>query len=380
MVIQIPKILKQTTMYKASINRLCNWKQVNITVSIAIISLFFSCAVMAQVNAPAWLNSDIRDMQCPQKTHYKGFAEVPIAKGEDQEKAMARAKQSAISEMSEGIRVIVNSNKTVFSSENDIDKQIISKLSSEVKVASQTELAGSIVDSYYDSKNRTAYAYAHVSKADLNSYYQKQISLWLNNADGALQTARDLSGKGFKMKAQEQCKSVIDALAKVLYAQNLLTATDKHANDSTLQQSRSERIRNTLVQTVTDLGNSISIYVQCSETINGQSVAHIANRLPGIITEKGCGCNYTNLQEEADYVVKIDARLTRCNDAPSNTVFCYAAATISVYNTHTQKTIMPKIAESKGGWTNGDKAKATEEAFKDLAEKIAENVIPTIKN
>jgi hypothetical protein len=41
---------------------------------------------------------------------------------------------------------------------------------------------------------------------------------------------------------------------------------------------------------------------------------------------------------------------------------------------------MPKIAESKGGWTNKNRAKATEEAFNELADKIVEKVIPMIKN
>jgi hypothetical protein len=128
------------------------------------------------------------------------------------------------------------------------------------------------------------------------------------------------------------------------------------------------------------LKSGISIYLQCNETINGQSVSYITDQLPGIITEKGIDCNFTNSQDEADYVIRIDARLTRCNDAPYNQVFCYATASIKVYNTHTQKTVIPKIAESKGGWTNGNKTLATEEAFKELVVIIAENITPIIKN
>jgi hypothetical protein len=351
-------------------------------ISIAILVLF-PCAVMAQGTAPEWLDGDVRNLQYPQDIYYTGFAEIAVAQGDGQEKGLSRAKQTATGEMSERVRVMVNSNKTsirVSLSGSDIEEQIRSRFSSIVKTTSQTEVVGSKIETYYDSKNRTAYAFAYVGRAELAAYYKKQITLYLNKVDGALQTAAELAEKGYKMKARKQCESVIDAFAIVAYSQDLLTALDAQGDENTLQQSRSEQLRNSLIQTLTDLENSIYIYVECSESVNGQSVVHIADRLPGMITEKGCGCNFTDLQEEADYVVKVDARLARCNEAPNDVVFCYANATESVYNAHTQKTLMPKIAETKGGWTGKNRAKATEEAFDELSDKIVEKVIPMIKN
>jgi hypothetical protein len=219
-----------------------------------------------------------------------------------------------------------------------------------------------------------------VSKAELAGYYRKQITLYLNKVDGALTTAAELAGKGYKTKARKECMAVVDAFAAIAYAQDLLTAIDENADDSTLQQSRSERLRNLLVQTIVDMENSIYIYVECNETVNGQTVVHIGDRLPGLLTENGCGCSITESEEDADYVIRVNARLARCNDAPDNVVFCYATATASVYNVRTQKTLVPKIPETKGGWTNRNRAKATEEAFDELADRIVEKVAPMIKN
>ena len=359
-------------------------KQINkrfVPVIIALVLL--PCIALAQNNAPLWLDSDVRNMQYPQESYYSGFSEVAVAPGEGQEKALNRAKQVAMGELSERVRVMVSSNKTsidVSISGSDIEEQIRSRFSSMVNTTSQTEVTGSKVESYYDAKSRTVYAFAYVSRTELKAYYQKQISLLLNKVEGTLQTAGKLVEKGYKIKARKQCESVIDAFALIFYAQDLLTAIDERADNSTLQQSRSEYLRNTLIQTITDLENSIYIYVECTETVNGQSVVHIADRLPGMITEKGCGCNFTDWEEEADYVIKVNARLARCNDAPDNIVFCYANATASVYNTRTQKTLVPKIAETKGGWTNKNRAKATEEAFNELADKIVESVTPMINN
>jgi predicted RNase H-like nuclease (RuvC/YqgF family) len=61
-------------------------------------------------------------------------------------------------------------------------------------------------------------------------------------------------------------------------------------------------------------------------------------------------------------------------------VFCYAGATVSLHNAHTQKTLKPKIDEAKGGWTDRSYAKACEEAFDELAKKIAEKVAPMMRN
>jgi hypothetical protein len=343
----------------------------------------FPCAAVAQGNAPTWLDGDVRNLQYPQETYYTGYAEIQLAQGESQEKALGRAKQKAIGELSDRVRVMVNTNNTsidVSIGGSDIEEQIFSQFSSIVKTGSQTEVVGSKVDVYYDNSNRTAYAFAHVSRAELISYYRKQITLWLNKVDGVLKTAGELVEKGYKMKARKQCESIVEAFARVAYAQDLLTAVDENADDNTLQQSRSEQLRNTLIQTITDLENSIYIYMECNETVNGQSVVHIGDRLPGLITDQGCGCNFTELQEEADYVIKVDARLARCNDAADDLVFCYATATVSVYNSRTKKTLTPKISESKGGWTNKNRTKAAEEAFNGLAKEITEKVIPMIKN
>lgn len=350
---------------------------------IAVLLIFFPFAISAQGNIPAWIDNDMRNTQYPQDSYYTGFSEVSMLQGETQEKAMARAKQKALGELSERVRVMVSSNKTsmdVSFGGSDVEEQIYSKFSSLVKTASLTEVTGSKVNTCYDSQNRMAYAFAYVEKAELAGYYRKQISLLLNQVDGTLQTAAQLVGKGYKMKARKQCEDMVDAFAKIAYAQDLLTAIDERADENSLQQNRSERLRNTLVQTITDLENSIYVYVECNELVNGQPVVHIADRLPGMITENGCGCNFTDLKEEADYVVKVNARLARCNDAPDNIVFCYATATASVYNTRTQKTLVPKISETKGGWTNKNKAKAIEEAFNELADKIVEKVVPMIKN
>ena len=345
------------------------------------IIILLPCAILAQGSTPLWLDNDIRNIQYSQDAYYTGFSEVTASQNEEQEKALERAKQFAIGELSERVRVMVASNKTsvdVSISGSDIEEQIHSKFSSMVKVSSQIEVIGSKVETYYDRKTRTAYAFAYVGRTELQNYYQNQISFLLNKVEGTLQTASEMVEKGYKMKAYKQCESMVDVFASVFYAQDLLIAINEGVSDNILQQSRGEHLRNTLIQTITDLENSTYIYIECAETVNEQSVTYIAERLSGMITEKGLGCNFTDLKEEADYIIKVNAHLVRCSDAQGNMEFCYARATVSVYNIHTQKNLMPKIDEAKGGWTNQNKA--IEEAFNKLADRIAEKIVPIINN
>jgi hypothetical protein len=355
----------------------------SLIIPVAVILAMSPCAVMAQGSAPMWLDGDFRTMQYPQDAYYSGFAEIAVAKGEGQEKALNRAKQSATGELSQGVRLTIRSDNTsenVSISGSGIEEQIRSKFSSMIQTTSQAEVTGSKVEAWYDNKTRTAYAFAYVSRAELATYYQNQISLWLNKVEGILQTAGELVEKGHKMKARKQCESVIEAFAKVAYAQDLLTAIDAQTDNAILQQNRSERLRNDLVQTLTDLENSIYVYVECKETVDGEEVVYIADKLPGLLTENDCQCNFTELEDQADYVIKVDAYIARCSDAAGNAVFCYANSTVSLYNAHTQKILKPKIDETKGGWTNKNYTKAGEVAFDELVKKIAAKVAPMMKN
>ncbi len=337
--------------------------------------------LIAQTSAPMWVDVDVRNMQYPQDTYYTGFAEVSV-QDLSIESAAKRAQQMAIGELSDRVRVTVSSRQQAIDvsySGSEIEEQIRSRFISLIETASQIDVVGSKVQTYYDAYKKLYYAFAYVSREELRMYYQNQISLYLNKVEGALMIASNLASQGMKVKARQECLGVVDAFAHIAYSQDLLTAIDPFASDAMLQQIRSERLRSRLVQTLADLENSTYVYIECEEMVNGQSVVHIADRLPGLLTEQGCGCVFTDTSDGADYVIKVSARLERCEDAPNNIVFCYATATLSVLNTHTQKLQKPKIAQAKGGWTNGNYANATEEAFGDLTKQIANQIVPIIK-
>jgi len=341
-----------------------------------------SCAAMAQGTAPAWLNRDVRSAQYPQESYYSGFAEVSAALYNGREAAIHNAKQLAIGELSERVRVTVNSVKAstrMSTSGSDIDETIRSKFVSVVQTGSQTKVPGSRLESWYDEATGTAYAFAYVSRTELEEFHRLLLLFSLEMVEGALKTAGELAEKGYKMKALKQCEEVKEKnfFAEIDSAYNMIAAINPQADDLLALSKQIDSLRNALTQTIADLHKSVYIYVECTETVDGESVTHIADRLPGTLLEKDCNCVTTKWEPEADFVVKVNARFVRCVDAPDDIVFCYARAVVSIYNTRTKKTERPKIEDGKGGWRYRERA--IELAFDDLTDEIAKEVNTIIK-
>jgi hypothetical protein len=337
---------------------------------------------LAGQGAPRWLSSAGREQAYPAAAWFTGFAEGNVRPNEAMPAAVARLKREAQGLLAEGIRVSVESSTNARSVSERLNRaeQLTAIFESAVSTAAKADVTGIKTESWLNADEGTLYAFAWVNKAELAAYYRSQISLHLNKVESALTTASELAEKGMKAKARRQCEEVVRGFAAVSYAQDLLTAIDAYAGEAALQQQRGEHLRNALIQTLTDLENSTYVYVECREAIDDEEVTYIADRLSGLLTESDCECSFTNMEDQADYVVRVNARLARCADATGSTVFCYANGTVSLYNAHTQKTLKPKIGEAKGDWTNKSYAKAAEEAFDELAKKIAAKVAPMLKN
>jgi hypothetical protein len=343
--------------------------------------MMVSLALQAQ-EKPRWMDEKYRDSDFPAQTYFSGFAYSELLENKSLQDMAQQVKTEAQTELSKKIRLQISSqtqSKIAAITANGRYSEDESFVSQSM-LESNTEIVDVKTESYYDPKAKLVYAFAYVNRANLIAYYKNQILLYLNKMESALTTASELVQKGVKMKARKQCEEVIQHFATVAYAQGLLTAIDARADDSILQQQRSERLRNDLIQTLTDLENSIYVYVACKETVNDEEVTYIADKLPGLLTENDCQCNFTEVEDQADYVIKVEANLTRCNEAMGNMVFCYANSTVNLYNAHTQKMLKPKIDEAKGGGTNKNYTKAGEEAFTELAKKIAAKVTPMMKN
>jgi len=355
---------------KGKINRLI----ILIVASLAL----FPCVVMAQGSAPLWLDNDVRNLQYSQDKYYSGFAEVSVNQGELQEDAINRAKQRAIGELSERIRVSINSLKTqtdVSISGSDIEEQIRSQFSSVTQTGSQTEVTGSKMENWYDSKTRTAYAFAYVSKTDLANYYKSNLAINLTQVEGLLKTAQDLVTTGEKAKARGQCEAARPLLGKIRWAQEMLTAIDVNISSDDLQLTKTEALQNTLTQMQAQLAQGVYVYVEDNEDLFSKNVNIVANQLKAELAKNGC--SFVETPEQADFKLKINVS-TRHSSYDDGIVYCYADTQVELYDIHKQKVVYSDEIAQKGGGISEDKA--GRKAMTEVVSVISEKLKPWIEN
>jgi hypothetical protein len=334
--------------------------------------MLFPCAVVAQGTAPFWIDADVRNVQYPVNTYYTGFAEVSVAVGEGQKKALNRAKQVAIGELSERVRVAVNSKKEstdISIGGIDIEEKIYSTFVADVKTASHTEMVGVKTETWFDAKKNIVYAFAYVNKYELADYYKANISMLLQQAEGNLATAEQLEQNAEKIKARKQCEDVAPLFAKIRYAQDLLTAIDA-ADSEGLQQTKSEDLRNKATQMLARLAQGVYVYAESSEENFGKKETIIVNQLKAILANRGC--SFTDNSAEADFKLRINASTRTNSGNQTDIVFCYADVQVELYDTHKQKVVFNDEFSQKGGAATNERAgkKALEEAVPKVAEKL----------
>jgi hypothetical protein len=294
------------------------------------------CVAMAQGTVPFWIDADVRSAQYPAETYYTGFAEVSVASGEGQEKALNRAKQRAVGELSERVRVEVSTEKKstdVSISGSDIEEQIRSTFEAEVKTASNAEIIGAKVESYYDRGKGIVYAFAYANKHELATYYKANIAMLIQQVEGSLNTAEELEHSKEKSKARKHCEDAIPVFAKIRYAQDLLTALDA-ADGESLQQAKSEALRNKATQMMARLAQGLYVYVESSEDLFGKKVNIIVGKLKAILAKNGC--SFTDDEEQADLKLTLTTT-TRESSNLNGLVFCYADTEVDLYDNLSKK-------------------------------------------
>ena len=364
-----------------------------LTVASVVSLLLFPCAALAQGNAPLWLDGDVRNMQYPKDRYYSGFSEVAVSQGESQETALDRAKQRAVGELSDRVRVVVNIEKTqtdLSIQGSDMDELFRSKFITVVQTGSLTEVTGSKVDSWYDSRTRTAYAFAYVSRAQLASYYRAQVNTDLNRVETAIGVADELTAAGKKMSARRKIDEARTLLADVTFYRKLLTAADPQAEESSLQTRRSNDLTRTVERLLAQLEQSTLVYMECRHEFKnyrddafGSDPGILCDIIAQALTENEC--SITDNREEADYELTLITSTTQRSDGQGNNLLSYYANVKgSLYNRMTQKkTAEFSFLNDPDAYAVGRTPEdAATKAFKlpELKDKVMEKILPKIMN
>jgi len=332
-----------------------------------ILLLFIALPIFAYGSAPEWVDESWRSSRYSKSEWYTGFAMDRIASGKPDSKAFQAVEKNAQGKLSEGILVTVHASSAVQNSSRQTQKgeTINTNYDQIVKTASNAVLAKVDIKSYFDKESGYLYSFAAVKKKDLAEFYSAKINGLFSFAESEFILANQLAETGKKKSAWNKIKTIEDSLLIVSYWENLLQAV---ASGTNVHSRVAEILQKTNAAKIA-LENGTSIYLNVSGS------EYVRDELPAVLQEKGCNCSIAETEAEADYAITVKTILSRCNKAANEQVYCWANATVSVFNSKTKKKASVKIPEAKGGWTEGDTEKATEESFKSLTENLAQQLL-----
>jgi len=332
--------------------------------------LFLAISLQAQESTPMWVQDGWRSTHYPSKEWYIGFASDKT-KGSPSNAKFKEMEKAAQNSLSESIVVniraatAIEKTSTQKQSGKDYSEAINKNIRQTITSSSDAVLARMETHSYFDKASGYIYGFAAVKKKDLAEFYSARINGLFSFAESEFSLASQLAETGKKKSALNKMKAIEDSLLKVSYWENLLQAVSSGATT----HSRSTEILQKINTSKIALENSTGVYLYMTGN------EYVAEELPAMMQEKGCNCSIAEKETEADYVITVKAKFSRCNKADFEQVYCWANASVSVFNSKTKKNTSLKIPEAKGGWTEGNTEKATEESFKNLTENIAQQLI-----
>ena len=339
-----------------------------------LIVLFLAISAFAQ--APQWIEESWRYMSYPKSEWYTGFAMDKISGQPDLKKNQAIEKE-AQNKLSESIVVQIQGVSTTQTASqqmqngNDFSETINTGYSNIIRTSSNTVLAKVDVKSYFDKQSGYIYAFAAVKKKDLADFYRSNISSLFSFAEKEFIIAEQLAEQGRKNIAFTKVQAIEDSLKNVSFWGSLLQTAESDNSYAEKEKALWQKVNNVKMQ----LQNSTAIYLDIS---GNERYSDMDEQLGTQMQEKGCNCTIAETIDKADYLVTVKTKLNNCIQNNNGMVYCYANANATVNNFKYKKPVNVKIPQAKGGWINGNKDKATEEAFKELTNSLAEKIVQTI--
>jgi hypothetical protein len=338
-----------------------------------LVAMFSSQLTYCQDIVPLWISDAWRSKYYPSSEWYTGFSQDVLKQKANTAESLNRLEKEAQNKMAENIAFSISGISTVANSGDK--KQQAQNYSEKTSVeyrqiilsSTDAKVTGMETRSYHDTETSRIYAFAAVKKKDMANFYKARISSIFSFANNEFAIAEYFTEQGKKKQALDKIHAAEDTLKSISHWGSLLQSIE---NDSSyLEKEISFWQRVNIAKTQLQNGTSVYLDISGDNDLGG---------LGAEIQEKGCNCTIAEERGNAEYLVTIKTKLSRCDENKYRQIFCYVNAIVIINSTKLKKTVNLKVDEEKGGWTNGNKDKATEEAFKKFISSLAEKINQTI--
>ena len=332
-----------------------------------------SLALLGQVK-PSWTSSAMREVEFPSAAYFSGYTQGNARSGETLEDARQRLLREAQGLLIESIRVTVRSrteSQTV-STRTNRSERIDAVFATKVETDTEVEIAGMNFDTpFVDPQTNVIHAFAWVNRVELSAYHIANMQMNITQAEGLLQTARDLEQNGEKIQARRQCEAAAQLIIKVRQSQDLLTAIDSSISAEGLQLARTEALQNQLLQTYARLAQAMIMHIESVENNFSRSTTLLTNRLRALLVEKDF--SFADNTAQADFLLKIEAN-TRQHGVEHGLTVCYADVVINLFDVRRNRSVFQDEFSQKGISTTSEAAgrRALEDAAPTIISKISQ--------
>ena len=337
-------------------------------------SAFAQSASRRSSSTPSWVSEEQRARQYPSAMWHIGFTRDRVngrPDFQDYQSIEMRAQQ----DLSERIMTEVRSSSALRTqtiqrrTDNNFTETTIDDFDVNVIIQSNAVLVNVERHSFFDRKSGTIYGFAAVRKSVLADFYKSNMNTLFSFADGQFNTVATMVENGRKIAALEKTNEIADTLQRIAEFNTLLLAVN---NDNSFVENI-VNIRGRLNNTRAQIQSGTKVFLEISGDNN-------LSELSAIIPQSE-DWNFVIVEnkEQADYQITIKTELSRCTPPDVRLAFCHANADVSVKNLRTQRNVNVQISEARGGFPNADTDRATQVAFRNLTNDIAQKVIQTIK-
>jgi hypothetical protein len=198
-----------------------------------------TCSLVLNLMAqePVWLDPVTRASNWPEDQYLTAFGTEVLSKNQSESEAQSKLYEIVKSQISDAILVSINAqtslNITVENAATD------EKLERKSASSSEVELVGLKLDSYFNKRKKSLFAFGYVSIKELSDYHRKNIIDKNLQVDQNLKQAAASANKSEKIKLYVANKSLLDDIQK---SARLLTAlSEPHGADIYALQQKASR-------------------------------------------------------------------------------------------------------------------------------------------
>ena len=360
--------------------------------------LFLLSAVSAFVLGqapPSWINGSARDVSFPSETFFTGYTQGNVRAGESVDAAKQRLLRDAQGLLAESIRMTVRSqtaSQTV-STRTDRAERIDAVVDASVETVADAEIVGiNSEQPYHDAQTGIIHAFAWVNKAEMATYYRRQIDMALSRVETAISVAEELVTARRRMNARRTVSDARSIFGELDAFRDMLITVDPRSDENSLQVQRSSNLMRTVERMLVELQQSTFVYLTCQHELRGGNddafstdPGILCNIIAQALSENECAI--TTDREEADFEITLITStsfrgVARLRD--SEFVIYYANVRGTLYDRATQRRTAEFILiNDPDAYAQGRSPEdAATRAFRktELKDKVLESILPRIKN